>query len=411
MKTNIYLLIIVVTFFTSCNTKNVEKDNEHHHHEHGENGVINLNNKQQEALNLKIGDFKMRNLTTVVKINGQLEVSPKSRAEVTTLIGGTVKEINVFFGDKVKKGQVLAVLEHPDFISLQEAFAEVANNLEYLEQNYNRQKDLINANATSDKDYQKAKADYFTSKSRFEGLKSRLLLLNLSPQKVKQGEITNLISIISPINGYVNKINIKLGSFVSTKDVLFEIADNSDIHADFMVYENDVHLIKNGQKIHFTVSNQPEKEFTANIFAIGKEFEKNSRAVHIHSKINENTTGLIPGMYITGHIHTDGKYVKTLPNDAIVTEGTKSYIFIVDSNKTEHNHHSEEEHSEKSHLHEHNNLATLRLKMTEVITGTTDEGYTEIHLINELPENTKIALNSAYYLLSDLKKEETEHKH
>ena len=469
MKKKIYIALISLAMLVSCQTENKDNHDEHNHDEHGEEGVVSLNKNQQEALKLEVGGFEMRNLTTVVKINGQLEVSPENRADITTLIGGTVKEIKVFYGDKIRKGQVLAILEHPDFISLQEEFAEIANNLEYKEEDYNRQKELQKTNATAKKEFQKARADYYTTKARYEGLKSRLLLLNLSPEKVKQGEITNLISIISPINGYVNKINVKLGSFVSTQDVLFGITDNNAIHADFMVYENDVHLLKMGQKIHFTVANRPNEEFTANIFAIGKEFDSNTRAVHIHTNVNENTDGLIPGMYITGHLHTDGNYVKTLPNDAIVKEGTKSYIFVVDNHNshikdnheshnhkaededshnshnhereehnveiTEHNHehnenghdsHNEhnheieennhqEEHHHESEEHQHSQNAGLpeiiSLKMVEVIVGQSDDGYTEVTLRDSLPKDVIIALNSAYYLLSDLKKEETEHEH
>ncbi len=418
MKINKYIAILMFAIFASCNTENINTDEHEHEHEHGEEGVVKLNKEQQKALNLKIGSFEMRNLTTIVKINGQLEVAPQDKADITTLIGGTVQQIKVFYGDKVKKGQILAVLEHPDFISLQEEFAEVANDLEYLEQSYKRQKHLIETKATSDQDFQKAKSDYFTKKARYQGLKSRLLLLNLSPSKVKQGEITNLISLISPISGYINSINIKLGSFVSTQDVLFEVVNNNAIHADFLVYEKDIHYLNIGQKIHFTVSNKAKKEYTATIFAIGKKIEEDTRAVPIHSNIDNKTEDLIPGMYITGHLHTDTNYVKALPNDAVVSDGIKSYIFIVDNDKhEEHNHKTEnnDEREEHSHeVHNHKNIKefdSIKLKMTEVIIGQSDDAYTQISLLKELPKDTKIVLNSAYYLLSDLKKEETEHEH
>ena len=53
----------------------------------------------------------------------------------------------------------------------------------------------------------------------------------------------------------------------------------------------------------------------------------------------------------------------------------------------------------------------MAFRMIEVITGLKDDGYTEIHLINSLPENTQVVMNAAYYLLADMKKEETEHEH
>ncbi|MCF6342578.1 MAG: efflux RND transporter periplasmic adaptor subunit, partial [Bacteroidales bacterium] len=182
---------------------------------------------------------------------------------------------------------------------------------------------------------------------------------------------------------------------------------------DFMVYEKDVALLKDGQKIHFTVSSLPGVELTANIFAIGKEFEANTRAVHIHANINNKVAGLIPGMYITGHLHADENYVRTLPNDAIVNEGTKSFIFVVDNGaqEEEHQHEAEEHegHNHESEPVEDNQLMAFR--MVEIMTGRKDGGYTEIKLISPLPEETRVVMNAAYYLLADMNKEETEHKH
>ena len=408
MKTKIIIAFIAIATLMSCNTKNKTTSESEENEEHGPEGVVVLNENQREALNLKLGTFQMRNLTTVVKSNGQLEVPPASSAEVTAVIGGNVKEIKVFHGDRVKKGQLLAVLEHPDFIVLQEEFAEVANRLEYLEQEFERQKELFENNVGAGRDFQQAKAEYNTAKAKYEGLKSRLQLINLSPAKIKEGIISNTVSILSPINGFVNEINIKVGSYVDAKDILLEITDNSAIHADFMVYEKDVHLVKEGQKVHFTVSNRPGEELTATVFAIGKEFEANSRAVHVHAKINEKVSDLIPGMYISGHLHTDEKYTRTLPNDAIVAEGTKSYIFILDNQALEEREKdetaNEEIHADNKDNAEENSMA---FRMVEVIPGQKDDGYTEIHLINSLPDNTQVVLNTAYYLLADMKKEET----
>ena len=395
MKTKLSIAIFVLIALVSCNT-NKQNDKEEEHTENVLPGVVVLNKAQREALNLTLGGFQMRNLTTVVKVNGNLEVPPAGRADVTVAIGGNVKEILVFTGDKVKKGRLLAVLEHPDYISLQEDFAVVASQMEFLEKNYERQKELYENNVGSGKQYQQAKAEYNKFKAKYEGLKTRLLLLNISPEKVIEGNISATVNVYSPINGFVNEIDVKIGSYVDARDKLFEIADNSAIHADFMVYEKDIHLVKKGQKVHFTVSNRPGTELTATVFAIGKEFDPVSRTVHIHAKIDEPVYGLIPGMFISGHLHTDETYTRTLPNDAVVKEGTKYYIFIQDNDALQQIH--------AGNPYDDEDLSAF--KMTEVITGKKDDGYTEIRLLNPLPENTQIVMNAAYYLLADLKKEE-----
>ncbi len=93
----------------------------------------------------------MRNLTNVVKINGELSVPPEKTASVSAVIGGNVKQIKVFYGDYVRKGQVLAILEHPEYIGIQENFIEIANSLELLKQNYKRQKELYDNQVVPEK--------------------------------------------------------------------------------------------------------------------------------------------------------------------------------------------------------------------------------------------------------------------
>ncbi len=412
-------LVVIIAFISiSCSSEQKVETREDGHKDSGNENVVLLNQRQREALKLILGTFQMRNLTTVVKTNGQLKVPPSSRADVTTVIGGNVKEIKVFHGDKVKKGQLLAVLEHPDYITLQEEFAELSNRLEFLEKEYQRQKELFENNVGAGKDYQQVKADFNTAKAKYAGLKLRLEFLNISPDDVISGKITKSIDILSPINGYINDIFIQVGTYIDAKNKLFSISDNSKIHADFMVYEKDIHLLKIGQKIDFIVANRPGEELSATIFAIGNEFETNTRSVHIHAKLTNNPGNLIPGMYISGHIHTNKHFTRTLPNDAVVKEGTKSFIFVVDNEALEnagHNEHGMEEGGHKENSgDEHGAKADdndMAFKMVEVITGEKDEGYTEIKLLDSLPDNTQIVFNAAYYLLADMNKGETEHEH
>ncbi len=394
-----FLAVIIVATLASC-TENKKDKEEHAHHEETKD-VIFLTQQQRQSLDLKLGNFQFRSLSTIIKTNGQLEVPPAASAEITAVIGGNVKEIKVFHGDKVSKGQVLAILEHPDYITLQEDFAETANKLDFIEKEYKRQKELFENNVGSGKDYQQIISEYRTIKSKYEGLKSRLKILNISPEKVLKGTISGTIPVVSPISGYVNDVNIKLGSFADAKDKLFTIADNREIHADFMIYENDIRLLKSGQKVYFTVANQPDRELEATIFAIGKEFESDTRAIHVHARLNNNPGDLIPGMYVSGNIRTNDENVRTLPNDAIVTEGNKSYIFILDKSVKEVQHEGEK----------HPDENVMAFRRFEILKCKQDGGFTEVKLLKSLPEDTQIVINSAYYLLSDMSKEETEHEH
>ena len=427
MKTKILIsTIIIFTLFLSACSKSLTKTEESDKHTEEENeGVLLLNKVKRDALNLKLGLIQEKNLTTRIKTNGQLMVSPKSKADITAFIGGNVKEISVFHGDKVSKGQTLAILEHPDYITLQEDFIEVSSRKSYLGQEYDRQKTLFENNVGAGKDFQQIKAEFNTINSKYNGLKARLNMLNLNYKEIENGHIFNQIEIKSPLSGYVNEINIKVGSYIDSDTKMFSVSDNSDIHADFLVYEKDIHKLKVGQKIDFTMANDSSEDLTATIFAIAKEFQKDVRAVLVHAQLNEPTDKLISGLYVSGYVNTDKTKVKALPESAVVTEGTKSFIFILDENVTEsesHDDHGHEttfaksnepdnhDHSLEENKDEHEN-ETWAFRMVEIVTGVREAGFVEIKTLEKIPTNTQVVLNTAYYLLADLKKSEAKHEH
>jgi len=418
-------LAIIALLFSSCGNSSANKISEatEEHHEETE-GMALLGKVQRDALDLKMGKIEDRNMNTAVKTNGQLEVSPNDKADITSFIGGNVKTINVFHGDKVNKGKVLATLEHPDYIRLQEEFSQVSNRITYLEKEYNRQKELFENEVGSGKNFQKVQADYLTAKTEYKALKMRLEMVNLNPKEVESGKLFNSISIKAPISGYVNDINIKIGAFVNAETKIFSITNNKAIHADFLVYEKDVHSLNIGQKVSFNLANQPNKEYTATIFSIGKEFQADVRAIKVHAKIDNPSDNFIIDSYISGYIHTNSLTTKAVPESAIVSDGGKSYIFVLDKKATEAAEHESDEHGHdhgqeaktsehKDDEHEEDNHSDEKwaFRMVEVITGTIDNNYVEISLVEPLESDAKVVLNCAYYILSDLKKSEAEHTH
>jgi len=123
---------------------------------------------------------------------------------------------------------------------------------------------------------------------------------------------------------------------------------------------------------------------SAKIFAVGKSFEQNPKAVHVHAEIENKNGLLISGMYITGRISTGEEYAYAVPEEAIVYEDGKQVIFIAEQDKD-----------------------SWKFNPLEVITGQKENGIVEIQLLSPLKKGTLVAMNNAYYLLSEMKKGET----
>lgn len=411
------VVAIVLLMFSSCggNAKNKEEHGDEEGNASEE--LVLLSKQQREAINLQLGSVEDRNLTSVIKTNGQLEVAPDEKADITAFIGGNVKEIKVFHGERVSKGQVLATLEHPDYISIQEDFAQAASRMEFLKKEYERQKELFEKEVGAGRDFQQVKSEYSSIKTKYNGLMVRLKMMNIDASAVEAGRIFKTIAVKSPISGYVNQVNVKVGSYIDGQTKMFSVSNNNAIHADFLVYEKDINRLKIGQTVTFTVSNRADRELSAKIFAIGKEFQEDARALLVHARIDGAPKDLVSGVYVSGSINTDKITAKSLPEEAVVTEGTKSYIFVYDDKATKLAEQEEKSHDEENKSKEEKGAERKHaedvwaFRKVEVAIGAVDGKYVEVKPIGELSPNAKVVLNAAYYLLADSKKKETKHEH
>lgn len=405
----IFLLSSFLLILNSCGEKKTE---EAHEEEKSETEVA-LTKTQFETVGIETGSIEMKNLNTIIKANGYTTVPPQNMANVSTLIGGVVKEIYVLEGTYVAKGKTLATLQNLQVAEMQEDYNSAVANIEYLQLEYNRQKTLSEEDVNPRKVFQEVKAKLAVERARAQAAKNKLQALNVS----LSGN-SSLIPIIAPISGYVGKIGITKGTFADTGISLFEVIDNTQMHLDLNVFEKDLGKISIGQEVDFVLTNQSNKSIKGKIFGINKSFSNESKSVTVHAKINESDTkDLISGMYVAANINITNQTVQALPKDAIVRNGDKYYIYIQEEHVEETTKVKKEAHVHKEgEAHNHEEEATenehdeVHFKAIEVVPGTTDLGYTEIKLVEEIPANAKIVVKGAFYLLA-ASKGGGEHEH
>ncbi|UVD79030.1 efflux RND transporter periplasmic adaptor subunit [Myroides albus] len=390
-KSIIYLVFALSFTLWNCkgNTQDDHTDHESNQEstsakkEESQNKEVELNQIQFKAANIKLGALQKKNLSDIIRVNGQTELPAQSQAEVSSFLSGTVTQIMVNLGDKVKKGQVIALIDSPEFIQLQEEYQISKNTLEYLELEYKRQQTLRAENVNSEKVYQKTKSDLNIERAKFQSLSNRLKLVNLQP-----GASATSLRILAPISGNIATMPVKIGSNISQGQSLFTLVDNSQIHLDLMVYEKDLPNIQVGQKVSFNLTNINKSEITATIFSIGKSFEAGTKTVIVHANINEINENLIPGLYVNALIHIGESTVDALPNDAIVKADGREFVFVLEQ---------EEAGLKADHFH---------FQRIEVKTGVSELGYTQVTLMEKLPGDAQIAIQGAYYIQSHLIKNE-----
>jgi cobalt-zinc-cadmium efflux system membrane fusion protein len=301
-----------------------------------------------------------------------------------------VQSVDVIEGDKVRKGQVIARLSNPEFITMQQEYLSAKGNISFLENDYLRKKELLKDGITSSKSFQQSEAAYFQGKSNLNASKARLQLMGVNVSSLDKGEIVSTIPIIAPINGHIQNVEINIGKFVIPEQEMFEIIDNEYLHLGLKVFEKDIDQVTIGQKVTFALTTRPDKIYNAEIFAVGKAFDMQTRAVKVHAKIVGNHEGLLTGMFVDARVIIAAKKVDALPNEAFVTEKGLDYIFI----------------------QKHKDANDVELERIQVNRGKSDLGYSEVAFIKQNHKDTIVVVKGAYYVNAELNKGEfEEHEH
>ncbi len=344
-------------------------------------GNYELTGKQFESSNMKLGKLEMKEFHNVVKANGVFDVPPKNRASVSSYFGGTVKEIQLLPGERVKKGQLLFVLENPDYIQLQQDYLEAKEQLSYLKSDYEREKKLVADNVTSEKNYLKSEADYTVTRVRVESLGKKLKLMNINPNTLTTENIRTTIYITSPINGYITAINISRGIFLNPSQTAISLVDIDHLHLELNIFEKDLPKIKVGQEIEFRIEEDNNKRYKASVYLVNKTIDPENRTIGVHGHLadDKSSNTFNPGMYVEAEIYTSSESKASLPQNAIVELDNKAYVLVLE-NKSD---------------------KTYSFVQKEVKTGTSNNGYVEILNAEDFNENTAFLTIGAFNLITE----------
>jgi RND family efflux transporter MFP subunit len=375
---------ITGVLLASCGNSNepeTGKEETAHKEEHGPPNTATLTNEQMKSIGVQLGQIEEKQLTASLKANGVLQVPNQNKASINTVYSGVVRSLLIQPGNTVSKGQTIATIANPDFLRVQEEYLGINPRITLAEQEYNRQKELNQGNAGALKNLQAAETELNTLRTRRSSLQQQIQLMGINPASLSNGKLISVLAVRSPINGVVSNVTVKMGSYVDVSTVVAEIVDNSQLHLDLYVYEKDLSKLKNNQLIHFTLTNNPGKEYDAQIYSLGSSFEGVSKAVTVHAKVQGDKMGLIDGMSITAVISLEKATVKAVPTDAIVTYQGQDYVFMQTQKQSD---------------------TGLTFEKIPVARGTTDVGYTEITLLKEIPADAHIVVKGAFFVLAKM---------
>ena len=345
-----------------------------------EGDIATLTDAQLALARLELGKAERRSISTVVKLNGKIDVPPQNLISVSMPLGGYLKSTKLLPGMHINKGELIAIMEDQQYIQIQQDYLITKNKLEFAKAEYIRQKELNTSKATSDKLFQQTEMEYKSLLITLSALGEKLKLININTQKLTENTISNNVKIYSQITGFVSKVNVNIGKYVNPTDVLFELINPSDFHLNLKVFEKDIDKLVIGQKIVAYSNNYPDKKYVCEIILISRDISE-ERAVEVHCHFEKYDKTLLPGMYMNADVEVKTNNVSSIPEDAVVNFEGLNYIFVAKN--------------------------ITQFQMVKVETGTKENGFIEVKNSSAFTDK-QIVIKGAYTLLMKLKNKSEE---
>jgi len=346
--------------------------------------IVELREDQIKLAGIQTGSVEMRSVSNTLKVNGIVSVAPQNQATVCMPLGGFIKSTTLLPGNAVNKGQTLAVIENQDFVDIQQNYLEARNRLGFAEAEFKRHTDLYKNDVYSEQNVQQVTVDYKNLKALVKSLEQKLFLIGINPEQLSEDNISNQVNLVSPIKGFLKSVNVSIGKFVSSTDILFEIVNSDKLFLELTLFEKDADKVASGQKIKFFINNESEAH-EAMISQTGKSVSS-EKTLRVYGTVTSYCKNVLPGMYVNALIEESDIKVTALPSDAVVSFDDKDYIFIFEKNKEE------------------SGKAMTEYRIIQVKKGVSSSGYTEIILPEGFDVNAaKVVIKGAYNLLSSKK--------
>lgn len=374
MKKIIYISLLISIISCKTNSENQKES------ETVDTNNITLTEAQFKNASIETGQLEQKSISSLLKVNGKIDVPPQNMVSISMPLGGYLKSSHLLPGMHLKKGEVIAKMEDQQYVQIQQDYLTTKSKLHFAENEYKRQKELNQSQASSDKVYQQAEMEYRNLQISLTALAEKLRLININPNTLTTSKISKTVNIYSPINGFVSKVNVNIGKYVNPSDVLFELVNPSDIHLNLKIFEKDVPKLFIGQDV-MAYTNNNNTKYPCEVLLISKDLSSEEHSADVHCHFKKYDKNLLPGMYMNAEIEVKNNNSYTLPEEAIVNFEGKNYIFIENKDRD--------------------------YKMELVDIGNQENGIVEILNYENLIKN-KIVIKGAYTLLMKLKNKSDE---
>lgn len=282
--------------------------------------AVDLSPERIQLIGMRTATVKREDVGGELRTVGVIGANERGLAQINTRFAGWIQKLMVSAtGERVRRGQALAMIYSPDVLRAQQ--------------------ELLVARGWNTPGGADGKAahehDAFTG-ALDASARRRLELLGISGQEIDEvlrtGKVIEAIAIRSPVDGYVVAKSAVVGVAVQPGTVLFEVADLSQVWVTADIYEQDISRIHVGQKARLELSSFPGEIHTGKVQFIYPVLDSGSRTLRVRlefkNKTDRNGPRLRPGMSGTVYLDLPRTTGLLAPAEAVVDTGEMHYLFV-----------------------------------------------------------------------------------
>jgi cobalt-zinc-cadmium efflux system membrane fusion protein len=326
---------------TACEDGCEHKENETEHHEddghgHGEDahaheGIIKLKDSTIKQFGIELAQAGSGKIGMHTMLPAEIALNGDKKAHVVPRIPGVVRSVIRTLGDKVKAGEVLAVIHSRELADYKAGYLGAREKITLAETIFEREKSLWEKKITAEQDYLKAKRDVADARIELRSAEQKLHALGFSEDYLNQllnhpEESLIVYEVVAPIDGTIVEKHITMGEVLKDDSEPFVIADLSNVWVNVNIHQKDLPRVKQGQKaVLKTEHNQGEGV----VSYVSSVVDENTRTALARIVLPNDSSQWRPGTFATADIYTEEVECGiVVPKEAIITAEGKSMIFV-----------------------------------------------------------------------------------
>lgn len=303
-------------------------------------GRVEMSPKTAESAGIEVKTAGPVRIKTVLELPGEIGFNKNKVAHVVPMLSGVVTEVRKNLGDKVKKGEVLAVLNSRELSDLKSAYLSSTKRVELAKANFEREERLFKKKISPEQDFLTSKQVLAETEIELQAAIQRLFALGLSKADIKnisetaEGNLARY-KLLAPFDGMVVEKHVAVGEAIKEDADIFVIADLSTLWGEITVYAKDLLVVRLGQKV--TVRSKGlDLETTGKVSYLGSLVGEQTRAATAYVDI-PNPKGIWrPGLFVTVELVQEEVTVPVaVSSDAIQTFREWNVVFVQYGNQFE----------------------------------------------------------------------------